>query len=72
MFLRLLLIFFIIYLVGKLIRTFTRPVKSNTNSRYYNNSNSKKEGDITVTRSSGKSNKKIPDDEGEYVDYEDV
>lgn len=55
------------------MQSFTRPVQSNSRSGNYGGSaNSRKEGDVTVTKNSGHSDKKISDDEGEYVDYEDV
>lgn len=72
MFLRLLLIFLIIYLVVKFIQSFTRPVQSSKSSRYTNRSDTRNEGDVTVTGKSGNPDKKISKDEGEYVDYEDV
>lgn len=72
MFLRLLLIFLIIYLVVKFIQSFARPVQSSKNPRYSNPSENRNEGDVTITGKSGKGGKKVFKDEGEYIDYEDV
>lgn len=78
-FLRTLLIIIVIiyvlrFLFRFLARRFLKKMSKNFDERKQtNNNNYKNEGDITVKYDpEKKKNKKIKDDDGEYVDYEEV
>ncbi len=72
---RFILILFIVFFVIRLVTRFIlkRYIK-NMQERYKDKQqqyNQKTEGDVTI-KSSSKQNKKIDDDMGDYVDYEEV
>jgi len=67
----LLLIFFVIRLVTRFV---LKKYIKNMQNRYEDKKqqySQKKEGDVTI-KSSGKGNKKIDEELGDYVDYEEV
>jgi hypothetical protein len=70
--LRILLLFLVIFLVVRLIQSYS-AVTGKTNATGRNRGYSgKKEGDVTVNSNAGDKKKIISKNEGEYVDYEDV
>ncbi|MEE4198037.1 MAG: hypothetical protein V2I54_10365 [Bacteroidales bacterium] len=72
---RFILIFLIIFLVIRLITRFIfKKYIKNMQERYQDKQrpyDQKREGDVTI-RSSSRQDKKIDQDEGDYVDYEEV
>lgn len=64
----LLIIFFIIRLITRFV---LKKYIKNMQKRYEDHQNNKDEGDVTIKSSSG-SDKKIDNDVGDYVDYEEV
>ena len=64
--------FFARLFLGRLFKNF----KKNMNQQFYENQQEqKKEGEVTINDSSGKKSKKqkkFKDDQGEYIDYEEV
>mgnify|MGYP001036699046 CR=1 FL=1 len=69
-FLRLILIFLVIYFVAKLLsRVFFTPSTGNSGS---SGEQKKKEGEVTIDNSATNRKKQISKDEGEYIDYEEV
>lgn len=75
MFFRVLLVFLLIYLLVRLIQSFFQPRArqhySHTNNNNWNRS-TRKEGETFVQNIQTKKTKKIPENEGDYIDYEDV
>ena len=68
--LKFLLVCLLIFLVVRLIQSYTRPVTEGYSSKG-NNRYKRKEGDVFVDNNATKK-KKISKNEGEYIDYEDV
>lgn len=72
---RFLLILFIIFFVIKIftryiLRSYLKNVKQNFENQQHQ-SNTKKEGDVTINTKPDQS-KKIEKDEGDYVDFEEI
>lgn len=69
--LRALLIFLVIYLIVRLVQSYTRENPNKHNHAYRNQNSDRKEGEITV-ESFTSNNKKVSKNDGEYVNYEEL
>jgi hypothetical protein len=68
---RLALIFFLIYLVVRMLGRILFPESGNGNG--YNSQKNSREGNVTVeNQGSGNQKKHVSKDVGDYVDYEEV
>jgi hypothetical protein len=65
------LICLLIFLVVKLIQSYTRPATDGYSSKN-RNTYKRREGDVFVDINSDTKKKKFSKTEGEYIDYEDV
>jgi Na+-transporting methylmalonyl-CoA/oxaloacetate decarboxylase gamma subunit len=74
MFFRLLILFLLVYLMVKLVQSFIQPKVHQSSNTYKNTGfNSKrKEGETFIENLNSGKSKKIPKNEGDYIDYEDV
>lgn len=75
MFFRLLILFLLVYLMVKLVQSFFQPkVHQSSNNTYRNTTfnSQRKEGETFIENLNSKKTKKIPRNEGDYIDYEDV
>jgi preprotein translocase subunit SecG len=68
---RVILIFFVIYLVVRLFQSYSRSNSTNQ-SRNNNPYTGKKEGEISVENFNSQKNKKVSKNDGEYVNYEEL
>ena len=70
-FIRILLIFALFYLIIRFISRLLFPPRSGEGRNSFNRQENDREGDVTVEKGS-RGNKRIPKDEGDYIDYEEV
>ncbi|MDY6800001.1 MAG: hypothetical protein SVU94_02105 [Bacteroidota bacterium] len=69
-----LILFIIFFLIRVVTRFILKKYVKNMQNQYkdsHHQTQQKKEGDVTI-KSSSKQNKKIDDDIGDYIDYEEV
>ena len=71
MFFRLLLLFFIAYVIISYVRRVFAPTKKKSSNYYEKSAPQEKEGKVSV-QNSGIKKKQINKNEGDYVDFEEV
>ena len=75
MFFRILLLFLLFYLLVRLVQSFfqpkvRQPYSTQNNNEWYKSN--RKEGETSIQNIQPNKTKKIPKNEGDYIDYEDV
>ena len=73
MFLRILLIFLVVYMIIRFFQSLFKPVITpNSQQRSQQYQDKRKKGEVTIVKKNTSSNKKVSENDGEYVDYEEV
>jgi hypothetical protein len=69
---KVILVFLVIYLVVRLVQSYSRENTARQGSVFNTQNSGRREGEVTVENKSHSKSKKVSNTEGEYINYEEL